>query len=414
MAWQDRIRQAAYTSPSGERITFTYEDVSKSVDKKTSAFEFPDADGTFIQDLGHSGRKFPLRVIITGDDYDLTANAFDAALEERGPGKLEHPIYGTRDVVPFGSIRRRDDLRSAGNQAIIDVTFWETIGLVYPTAQDDPAADVLEAVTAYNGANAEQFAQSTSLTSAVEQAIARTGYTDLLDRTRNGLNVIADTQTDVKRAFDVVYDSINLGIDTLIGQPLNLAFQTSILIQTPARALTSIKARLSAYRDLAESIIGATDAIQTPSLDSQPLNKFKTDDLYATGYITGSIVSSLNTEFTTRPEAVSAAAEIIDQFEQVNDWRDSNFRSLAETDTGEAYQQLQLAAALAAGYLVELSFSLKQERTVVLDRNRTIIDLAAELYGTVDPELDLLINSNNLSGSEIIELPAGREILYYV
>ena len=29
MAWNDRIREAAYTSPSGERLTFGYENVSK-------------------------------------------------------------------------------------------------------------------------------------------------------------------------------------------------------------------------------------------------------------------------------------------------------------------------------------------------------------------------------------------------
>jgi len=27
MAWEDRIREAAYTSPGGERIVFTYEDI---------------------------------------------------------------------------------------------------------------------------------------------------------------------------------------------------------------------------------------------------------------------------------------------------------------------------------------------------------------------------------------------------
>jgi hypothetical protein len=31
----------------------------------------------------------------------------------------------------------------------------------------------------------------------------------------------------------------------------------------------------------------------------------------------------------------------------------------------------------------------------------------------VDGKLDLLINSNNLTGSEILELPRGRVISYY-
>ena len=106
MAWNERIREAAYTSPSGTRLLFSYENVAMSVDKKTAAFDFPDANGTYIQDLGHTGRKYALRMFFWGNDYDLEADAFEAALLEQGTGKLEHPIYGTKNVVPFGSIKR--------------------------------------------------------------------------------------------------------------------------------------------------------------------------------------------------------------------------------------------------------------------------------------------------------------------
>jgi hypothetical protein len=51
---------------------------------------------------------------------------------------------------------------------------------------------------------------------------------------------------------------------------------------------------------------------------------------------------------------------------------------------------------------------------VVLDRPRTIIDLAAELYGSVDDKLDFLISSNNLTGDQILELQRGQVISYYV
>ena len=75
---------------------------------------------------------------------------------------------------------------------------------------------------------------------------------------------------------------------------------------------------------------------------------------------------------------------------------------------------LRRFVAIAAGFLVEISFTLKQEFRITLDRPRTIIDLAAELYGEVDGQLDFLISSNNLTGSEILDLPRGREIVYYV
>jgi len=414
MAWNDRIREAAYTSPGGTRLTFDFENVSEVVEKKTTGFEFPDADGTFVQDLGHSGRRYPLRVVFWGDDYDLEAEAFIAVMLERGTGKLEHPIYGTKDVVPFGRITRRDDLKTAANQAILEVTFWETIGLLYPATQTDPASAVLSAVDEYNAATSQFFADILGLDTAIERVTLKNEYLRLLGAAQEGLQGIADVQNDVRTQFNAIVDSVNQGIDILIADPLTLAFQTTQLIQAPARALTSIEARLDAYGNLAQSIIVGADDPETQGLDSRNSNKFHNGDLYASTYVTGSVVSVVNNQFITKTEALGAAESILDQLTIVTDWRDLNFESLLGIDTGEAYQQLQEAVALAAGFLVEISFSLKQERSIVLDRPRTIIDLVAELYGSVDDQLDFLINTNNLSGSEILELPAGREIVYYV
>lgn len=413
MAWNDRIREAAYTSPSGTRIAFDYENVRKSVDKHTAAFNFPDATGTYIQDLGHSGRKYPLRVFFWGTDYDQEADAFEAALLEQGPGKLEHPIYGTVDVVPFGSIKRRDDLKTAANQAIVEVAFWETTGLVYPTSQADPASSVLDAVNEYNVAAAAEFEDVTDLDSATEQSTFKNDYQTLLNSASTGLQSIADTQEDVAQQFSTINDSINNSIDILVRDPLTLAFQTTQLIQSPARALTSVLARLSAYGDLTVALITGDGAVASKGFDSSSSNLFHAKDLYASTYVSGSILSTVNNQFNTKTDALNAADLILQQFDDVAAWRDANFQSLEEIDTGGSYQQLQEAVAIVAGFLVEISFNLKQERSLVLTHPRTIIDLVAELYGSVDDQLDFFIDSNKLSGSEILELPRGREVVYY-
>ena len=411
MAWQDRIKEAAYTSPSGRRFTFAYENVGKSVSKKTSAFNFPDADGTYVQDLGKSGRRYPFRLFFWGDDYDLEAQAFEDGLLEKGPGKLEHPLYNIAlDVVPFGDITRRDDLKTAANQAVIEVQFWETIDLLFPSVQADPGAEVLSAVDEYNVSAAAQFEEVLALDTASESANFKNRYSAVLDTTKAQLKAVAEVSDDVQRQFNAVYDSINSSISTLVGEPLTLATQTLIFLQTPARALALIQARLTAYADMAE---GLTGTVRTPGLDSENSNAFHNDDLFASAAVSGAILSVVNNRFETRPEALAAAERILALAEQVNVWRDDNLVSLSEIDTGEAYQQLQEAVALAAGFLVQISFSLKQERSVVLDRARTIVDLAAELYGEVDTQLDFLINSNSLTGSEILELPEGRKIVYY-
>lgn len=414
MAWTDRIREAAYNSPSGVRLTFDYENVSKTVDKKTTSFEFPDANGSYVQDLGNTGRQYPLRVFFWGGDYDLRAEAFEAALLERGTGKLEHPIYGTVDVVPFGTITRRDDLKTGANQAVFEVTFFETIGLIYPSSQTDPASSVIDAVDDYNDEAAQEFEDVTSLDNAVDAVTFKNQYQALLDSTINGLQAIANEQENVRSQFNAVRDSIDQGINILIADPLTLAFQTLILLQSPARALTIITARLDAYKNLADSIITGNNPVVTPSFDASSSNLFHVNDLYASTYLTGSVVSVVNTQFTTKTEALTAAEFILTQLDDLNNWRDANFQALAEIDTGAAYQQLQKAVALTAGFLVEISFTLRQERRVVLDRNRTIIDLVAEFYGSVDDQLDFFINSNSLTGSEILEVPRGRQVVYYI
>lgn len=412
MAWQDRLREAAYTSPSGKRVTFFYEDVRRTVTKKTSAFEFVDADGTYIQDNGHTGRKYPLPIFFTGDNHDQEADYFFSLLEERGVGKLEHPRYGLIDVVPFGDITQRDDLKTAANQTVFEITFFETVGLVFPSEQADPASDVLTSVDKYNDVAAGEFEDITSLDTSVEQVSFKNKYQSLLAGAKSGLQAVADVQTDVQNQFNLINDSINQGIDILVSQPLTLAFQTIQLIQTPALAFAVIKDRLKAYGDLARSLLSGTAAV--PGNDSRSSNDFHTADLFTSTCVTGQIISVVNNQFNTKPEALQAAETIIQLFDEVSAWRDENYQSLSEIDLGGAYQNLQESVAVAAGFLVYISFTLKQERRIILERDRTIIDLVAELYGEVDGMLDFFISSNDLSGLEILELKQGREIVYYI
>ena len=413
MSWQDRLRQAAYTSPSGIRIVFNYENVSRKIGKKTSAFEFPDANGTFVQDLGNTGRRYPIRAIFWGDNYDIEADLFESALTEKGIGQLAHPIYGTVNVIPFGTITRRDDLKTAANQAFIQVTFWETIELVFPESQSDPAAVVISAVDGYNTEASEQFAENIETTTVAGKLNLKNSYLKILDDTKDGLDKIASAKDDVNNQLNNIFDSINNGIDILIDQPLTLALQTVLMIQSAARSIIDIGSRLDAYAELISSLIFNDDTIDSIA-DIRTRNDFYNDDLYVSTFITGSIISAINNQFETGNNALEAADAILDQFKQISEWREDSIKALSIIDTGETYQKLQLAVAATVGFLIQISFTLKQERIIIIDRDRTIIDLVAELLGETDSALDFFINSNNLSGSEILELPKGRSLVYYI
>lgn len=405
MPWQDRLKPASYTPPGGQAISFEYANVTATVELRGSRYDFADREGTYVQPTGSSGRSFPMRIFISGPDYDIVAADFLTALRVPGVGVLSHPVHGSINVVPMGRVDQRDDLVTAGGQAIFELVFWETIGSLYPSGQTDPASAVGQAVAQYNEDAASDYAEGIDVGLEVQRASIVNQVRSLTDSVQDTLGPIANATDAVRTQFDGIYASINSGIDTVVGQPLDLAFQISLLIQSPGRSAELWGDKLTAYRDLADQIFGTTPD------DS---NELRTSDLYASGALTGLIVSAVNTQFGTQPDALQAAQNILLLADDLTTWRDDNYANLAQDDYGNAYQAWQQAAALCAGFLVEISFTLAQERTITLMRDRTIIDVCAQLYGEIDEKLDFLINTNSLSGSEILELPAGRVIKYYV
>lgn len=419
MAWQDRIRPAAWTSPSGTRFEFQYENVKKTFDNHTTAFEFPDANGTFVQSQGRSGHRLPMRMFFNGEDYDLLANEFDAALGEDGVSRLEHPMYGPFSVVPFGAIDRRDDLKTRANQAIFDVTFFETNDLLFPASATDPFDEAAAAVIEGTTSAAAAFEEKTGLASTIEQVSLRDRFQVVLDVTESRLKpltqvtgFISDTMTDIGNAFEIVFDAMTFAIESFIGDPLALGFQTAILLQLPARSTALISDRLDGYENLLTQLT-TNGNIYVPGLDAQPENDFRNDDLFNANLVLGSVTAVLNTDFETKGDALLAAERILGFFDTWILWRDANLVSLSVIDSGETYQKVLAAVTIGAGFLVEISFSLKQERSLVLTIAESPLQLEARLYGTLDTNLDFLINSNELVGEEIFTVPIGRKVVYY-
>ena len=443
MAWQDRIRQGAYTSPEKEkRILFTFQDVSRKTEKRTSAFSFAGVNENYVQDNGFGSRQYSLRCFFTGAECDREATAFEAALLETGPGRLEHPFYGTFDVVPFGTIDRRDDLRRAANQAVVEVTFWTTTGVVYPTSESSPRNEVLDAIADFDVEMAQSYEDTIENEKPDERFNLRATVDEFLGGANKALSFIAEGGSvvdpeskkpglnDILREFRGWQQTINTGINTLVGTPVLLAQQVGNMIKAPASAAVGIENRITGYANFLRSIYGSpagrpqdqTCACSSPSRQIELSNNFRTADLNALYALVAMALAAVETEFRTKPEALSVADFLLAELEAINAWRDAGYQTFTEPkygarievlDDGRAYRQAHATITLCAGYLVQISFSLATERRIILTRPRTIIDLAAELYGSVDDRLDFIIESNDLSGSEILELPRGREIVWY-
>jgi len=428
-SWKNRLKDAAYTPPSGKRFPFAYEELSQGIPLRGTEWGFPNINGSYIQKTGLASTRFPMRCYFWGPNCDLLGKTFVDVLCEQGNGKLEHPLYGTiAPVTPFGEINRRDDLVREANQVCIEVEFFTTTGAIYPNSPNAPKSQINAALDAFAAQVAAMFesGQGGLKQGIVKDTNLKAKVQAILKKSSKYLSNVAAVNTAVMRDFRDAQSAINFGLDVLVGQPLQLAIQVENMITAPARALAGIAARLEAYGDMAQDIIGSSKAntqIAAGATIDRVLQKlaqdFQVDDLSAMSAVAGSITSAVNNTFKTKPEALAAAETIIAQLADVVAWRDDNYAAIGDVvpaamDTGESHQALQHAAALAAGYLLQISSTLVPERRLTLDRERTVIDVCAQVYGTVDDKIDFLIESNDFSGDEIILLPAGTVVRYYV
>lgn len=428
-AWPSRVRDASYKSRAGTVVRFDFETAPREVTLRGSAYSFPGVNEQFVQRTGHSSRSYPMRCLFSGPQHDLAATAFEQAILESPSGRLTHPIHGEFDVVPFGSMRRRNDMVNEANLSIVEITFMTSLPSAYPGRDRDRRSEILRALDGFDVAAAQQFADDTDLQGAIEQANERATVTDFLDTVELSLGTISAATDRTRAEFQDQIDVLNRSIDVLVGQPLILARQVTELLKTPAQAAAGIRDRLEGYADFAQSIFGSEQANGSvdpaligasvtgisASIRARARNDVLTSDLFTASAVSGSSLSTVENDFRTKPEAIAAALSVTAQFDDFVSWRDGALANVGVVDTGASYQAVKDVVDLVAGYLVEVSFSLVPERIVVLDRARTIIDLSAELYGAVDDEtLNFLISTNELTGSEILELPRGKPIAYYV
>lgn len=448
--WFDRLQEAAYTGPDGTRIPFTYVDLKEVIRKNTPVHELAGTGTTFVEDTGLKGDQFPMQVIFHGDDHDLEAKAFVNVLKQTGAGRLEHPMYGVHTVVPFGDIARHDRVVTAGNQTIFDVTFWATVVAIFPSADSDSLQLVDDAVRDYDVGGAQLFQDSLEIVDAGDESKFKQTMTALKDGARDTLRRAQDGTAKLQNRMDSIDRALQSTIDTLIGGPLTIATQLRQLTGAPARSLNLIKERLAAYKTMLTSVtvgegfgagggtgsteegVGVVDpGTAAPGQLADANNTFHANRVGAEVVVLATAQAVAAEKYTTRREALEAAFELAVIHDEMITWSEANYAVLfaasagpdptrphvsgvGAQDTGESRVIVQTAVARAISFLIASSFSLGIEQAIVTTTPTSPLSLCARLYGpTFLESFDDFMDSNQFSGDEILEIPAGTTVRYY-
>ena len=433
------LNDIKYTSPSGKEFSFVFDNVSKETDLKTAIFTFPEKDGAYVQSLGRGGRRFPLTCIFTGELCMQKADEFEAALEERGIGSLRHPVYGTRAVVPTGTIKREDGLVTEVNTSTVTVTFSETnTDKEILQSVTESSSDITAAAEVFVDNAIDEFAASISLTSAPEvlqvENLCKDSAKIICDNIDNFADMVAtkknfnlnDITNGAYKAMRKIVNSATAPINDIRGY----AATVLKLMRLPATIVCMPGEIITAYANMVRDIV--------KKFKNDPFGEKKVRNQYAvmklslqgaicaicegTTFACGQSSSSSaggssdgsQDGFSSREDAITAAEKVQEIFEAVKEKLDSEVGKDVLIETSESYSALLEVYQKTVALVLNTAFSLRKRRVIVLGRDRQIIELLAELYGDIDSHIDEFIIDNNLMLDELKVLPMGKEVAYYV
>ena len=391
------IFEGSYTSPGGDYVTFKFEDLETSFKRNGTAFTFPNANDTYVQDVSTTGLSMPMVAIFTNH---ARAEKFVEYLRIPGLGKLMHPVKGLRYVMPLGEVKQKDALVSNINETQVKVTFVETVLGAY-AEEEAPKSEAIEAI--------KQFDLAIEWTLDPGKLPGVGAIKSVLSSVRGVTKKIANVETQVSRAMDSITRGINYAMSTVIGDPIALFFQATQLIRKPAMILGLTMDKLEAYWNVIEQT-------STNLFSSSQDKAFASsqDKAFASGLVLNASAASVEAvliadDFVSAAEAIGAAERVLAIFDQATTFAEAN------GGLSQAWGHLSRSVNITVGYLVRLSFTLLQEREYTAPRDMTLLEAVAEVYGAenVEKNLDFLIESNYLNGSEILTIPKGKVLKVY-
>jgi hypothetical protein len=134
-----------------------------------------------------------------------------------------------------------------------------------------------------------------------------------------------------------------------------------------------------------------------------------------------SVTNITAADYVSADEVLAIASDLIDTYNLFVDKIDE-----LQSDNGgdedsfvadpETMIQLQEIVNYTVANLFSIALDSKQERSIVVESDTNVILLAHRFYGLQpdDSTIDYLMTTNNLGLNDLLIIPAGRKIKYYV
>lgn len=241
-------------------LVLEYDAISDGFEKSIIEHQFPQKDGSKLEDMGQNARTITMRCFFwDGPGHETYQGHYDllTLLEEQDILELNHPQYGLLKVK-IRSVNVRHDDRERTSE--IDLSLIEDLrGEVQPVYREDVAGKTEIALSDCFGEAAEELAQD------IRDALGPEASA-ILDQTLDAGQGIIDQFTDLTgaaRAYVSKVDSIVSSMEATLNEianPANSLIATiNFATDLPGRVVQAIAETAERYVILFESIQDSPD-----------------------------------------------------------------------------------------------------------------------------------------------------------
>lgn len=417
MSFLERVEELKYQSPNRKNFTLQFESVEREIKKKVAVNEFPYQDAANVQDLGNGILTLPINCFIGGTNYDQQADRFWKALQEPGAGVLDHPRWGSIDVIPV-SYKQTESFVNGMGRAVFEIEFVEYKeeassfpGSFFRTIQGfiDSVIGVIDFVlSAVDGVqrfiqNANRIIGSTLL-QFNRISLRATNIVSIFQKQSKGpLQRIQETRNKINSEAR----RITRNMDKLVAEPAQMIREFTGLFRLASNAVNGILQKAQSYVNVITDLQNAF---------SSPTETWTPYEATIQGYmaISASIALAESTtvgEIKTRNEALKVIELLATESNRLKTISDQVSALGGEIDYRVLKEMFRIFAQ-SQRIVLDASLNLPTERVYKLEKDVTPIVWIYNLTGDVE-ELDAFISYNNLQDNENILMTAGTEVRYF-
>jgi len=391
------------------------------------AIEYFNIEGAEIQRGKESHRTFPVELYIQGENHlEETAKFMEYAKDTRS-WRMIHPYFPNEDINCQPTTLKED--YSSANVTVITGVLWESIAKTNASFFEDVKADAFEKID-LAAIQAQRLADMMSL------SVSDTAF---MSNASKGSAITAK-----KGAFsDVDLGSINSDIAKLnstlnnIGtEPQRFMAQLAKVLRAPSTFYSTIKGRVGvlkeSFKDLTNAMKGGASlgeklfyeqAAALTALAIGEASMISKSDIAVKQDVrnpdTGEFIVS-DDELVTRTQVL---AQVIDVNQVYQDYINQLMLMHSEKDNkldsyypnAELFRSIQDAMNGVTANLYSIAANAKVVRTYRLTEEMTMLELTNKLLGTYNNEdVNRFVESNSFVMKELLIVPEGREVVYYL